>query len=197
VKLILASASPRRAGLLAAAGYQFDVLPADIDEVHLEGVGLVQLTRENAGLKAWRIAERHPDAIVLGADTLVSVNGCALGKPADLDHARAMLRQLSGRPHHVCTAVCLASAAVHRAVTFEVLTTVRFRTLTDADVADYLSKVNPLDKAGAYGIQDHGEIIIAGIEGSYSNVMGLPMERLHRELDWFRSACAELHPGNP
>ncbi len=190
--LLLASASPRRAELLREVGITFTIQSASVTEVHHPGVGLIQLTRENAALKAWHVAELRPHALVLGADTLVSVDACALGKPADFAEARVMLHRLSGRTHEVCTAVCLACAEARRSVSFEVVTEVTFRPLSDEIITRYMDHCHPLDKAGAYGIQDQGEMIVSGLTGSWTNVMGLPMERLLVELRLFQAALDVL-----
>lgn len=191
-ELILASTSPRRRELLSEAGYQFRLLVVPVEEWHDETVSHQELTRSNAALKARSVAHQVPDAIVIGADTLVSVDGIALGKPADLAEATSMLRRLSGRAHEVGTAVCLVHAASRRSVSFEVVTEVVFKTVTEAEIAAYFSLMNPLDKAGGYAAQEHGEMIIDHFEGSLSNVVGLPMERLKIELGLFYQALEVL-----
>jgi septum formation protein len=191
-ELILASTSPRRSQLLEEAGMRFRVVTVPVEEIHVEEMPLVQLTRLNAELKARSVAEEHPQAIVIGADTLVSVDGCALGKPATQAEAQAMIRRLSGRTHEVGTAVCLVHEATRRAVHFVVVTRVVFRELTDAQISTYLSLIQPLDKAGGYAAQDHGDMIIDHFEGSLSNVVGLPMERLLAELAMFQDSLGLL-----
>ncbi len=192
-ELILSSTSPRRSQLLEEAAVSFRVVTVPVEEIHVEEMPLVQLTRLNAELKARSVAEAHPHAIVIGADTLVSVDGCALGKPATLAEAQAMIRKLSGRAHEVGTAVSLVHEATRRAVHFAVVTRVVFRELTDAEISTYLSLIHPLDKAGGYAAQDHGDMIIDHFEGSLSNVVGLPMERLLAELALFQEALALLN----
>jgi len=180
--IILASASPRRHELLRAAGIDFDVVVSTAEEIHDHDMPASVLCEENAAIKARDVAARHPDAMVIGADTLVFLDGRALGKPADTAEARAMLRMLSGRTHSVCTGVCIAGPGPDE-IRFHEMTQVTFRNLGDADIERYISLVYTLDKAGAYGIQDHGEIIIEGISGgSFENVMGLPVARLVEEL---------------
>ncbi len=191
-EIILASTSPRRTELLTAAGIPFRVATVPVTEVHDEAMPLAVLTRLNAELKARSVASAFPDAIVIGADTLVSVDNCALGKPATLAEAHAMLRRLASRAHEVGTAVCLVHERSLRAVHFTVLTQVVFHPLTDAQIAHYLSLIQPLDKAGGYAAQDHGEMIIERFEGSLSNIVGLPMERLTEELALFQQALAGL-----
>lgn len=175
IKLILASASPRRHELLAAAGLEFEVIPSPAEEIHDLTLGMAGLCEENARLKATAISPIHPDAAVIGADTLVFLDGDALGKPKTLDEAKSMLRRLSGRVHQVCTGICIAGPGASLR-SFHCVTDVVFRDLDETSISRYLALGNPLDKAGGYGIQDHGDIIISGINGSYENVMGLPVD---------------------
>ena len=175
--LVLASGSPRRRELLAQAGLVFEVVISPAEEIHDAALPPAVLCEENARLKAAAVALAHPAATVIGADTLVFIAGEPLGKPADLAAARTMLRRLSGRTHTVCTGVCVIHPGAG-AVTFHELTEVVFRVLDEATIDTYLALVNPLDKAGAYGIQEHGELIIAAIRGSFDNVMGLPVARV-------------------
>lgn len=180
--LILASASPRRRDLLTEAGYDFEIIAANVEESHDERMPLHALTMENAAAKARHIARRYSDRLVIGADTLVAIDDCALTKPVDMNEARAMLRRLAGRTHEVCTSVAIlcGAAAVERK--FEVVTRVTFLPLTEAQRDKYLTLINPLDKAGGYAAQEHGDRIIANVEGSWTNVVGLPMEALAAEL---------------
>ncbi|MFA6564608.1 MAG: Maf family protein [Verrucomicrobiia bacterium] len=184
MKLILASASPRRAELLRSLGLQFDVLPTGVDERDEHPASFHDLAIHNAQAKAHDVAARHPDALVLGADTIVVLGTEVFGKPSSLDDARQMLRSLSGCSHSVITGVCLVCHGESRERVFAVETRVQFRQLADADIEQYLDAVHVLDKAGAYAIQE-GPPIVAGIEGSYSNVIGLPLERLTVELREF------------
>jgi septum formation protein len=181
VNVILASASPRRKELLSATGIPFEVIASPAEEIHDAAIPLDELCEKNAELKALAVAAEHPDAAVIGADTLVWIDGEPLGKPKDLDEARVMLRKLSGRSHTVCTGVCVVfpGGKVER---FHELTAVRFLPLEDTRIEAYFEKTNPLDKAGAYGIQDSGEMIVEGIEGAFDNVMGLPVKRLAEVL---------------
>jgi septum formation protein len=174
---ILASSSPRRRELLAAAGLEFEVVASPAEEIHDAAMDPGELCETNAALKAAAVAETRPDATVIGADTLVFLDGEPLGKPADLAEARRMLRRLSGRAHQVRTGVCVIRPGGARLL-FHETTEVVFRELDEAAVETYLTLANPLDKAGAYGIQEHGERIVEGISGSYDNVMGLPVARL-------------------
>ena len=171
--VILASASPRRAALLREAGPEFAlmrIMPSDAEE---GGDPL-----ENARLKAESVAASNPRAIVIGADTVIRFGDETIGKPADLDDARAILAKLSGRTHDVVTGVCVRCLENDILVRFEAITHVTFRVLTPEMIEKYIKAVNVLDKAGAYAIQEHGDDIIEGIEGSRTNVIGLPVERL-------------------
>ncbi len=174
MRIILASGSPRRKELLEKAGLHFEVIPSPAEEIHDASIGMATLCEENARLKAAAIAAWHRECVVIGADTLVFLDGDPLGKPKDLAEASLMLRRLSGRKHQVCTGVCIVGPGERIAVFHEV-TEVVFRELDDDAISGYLSKTSPLDKAGGYGIQDHGESIVAGIEGGFDNVMGLPV----------------------
>jgi septum formation protein len=176
--LVLASQSPRRIELLREAGYTFDILVPDVEEAHDASLTPEALTVENARRKAAAGAALRPEALVIGADTLVYVDGDPLGKPKDLDEALAMMRRLSGRQHQVCTGVYLARESGSAGEGFHVITEVTFKPLTNALIQAYHARVNPLDKAGAYGIQECSEMILHHYEGSWTNVMGLPMEKL-------------------
>lgn len=188
--VILASASPRRVDLLRQIVTDFEVVPSDAPEVHDEQLTAWEMAQVNAYRKARAVAKKFPDALVLGADTLVYLDREAklFGKPADLVEAERMLGQLAGQIHAVITGVCLLHLRSHRQRVFAEWTDVRFHPLTPKQIKDYLALINPLDKAGAYGIQDHGERIVAEISGSYSNVVGLPVERLRAELRAWQTA---------
>lgn len=181
-RFVLASGSPRRRELLEEAGYEFEIISPPVEEVSHDWLTLRELTICNATRKAWRVAQTLPDAVVLGADTLVSIDDRVIGKPADIEEARQILRRLSGRSHVVGTAVCLCHLALGKSQTLYALSRVEFRDLTGSAINSYLAKVNPLDKAGAYAAQGHGKQIIKQIDGSYSNVVGLPMEETARLL---------------
>lgn len=184
--LILASASPRRAELLRFLGLRFRIVPSDADEVAPAHLSPRELCRLNAYRKARAVAERFPEALVLGADTLVFLGRRIFGKPASRRDAERMLLQLQGRTHHVVTGVALIQRSVERERVFAVTTAVRFRSLTPMQVRRYLARVNPLDKAGAYAIQEHGELLVEEVVGSFTNVVGLPLERVEAELRaWF------------
>ena len=142
-----------------------------------------ELCQLNAHRKARAVAKKIPDSLVLGADTLVFLGGEIMGKPRDLADARRMLARLQGRTHQVVTGVSLIHLRGHRERLFAVSTDVTFRPLDERQMGDYLSKTNPLDKAGAYGIQEHGDLIVSEISGSFSNVVGLPVDQLQVELN--------------
>ncbi len=177
MRVVLASGSPRRRELLADAGLSFEVMVSPADEIHDAAIPLEELCERNAELKAAAVAAREPGAAVIGADTLVWIDGTPLGKPRDMAEARGMLRLLAGRTHTVCTGVCVVFPG-GRAERFHELTRVRFRPLDEARITEYFEKANPLDKAGAYGIQENGELLVEGIEGAYDNVMGLPVAKV-------------------
>lgn len=185
-RLILASASPRRRELLASLGAEFDVVTASVDEHEAEDADPRQLVRHNAALKAEWVARQHPSAVVLGADTTVFVDGTVLNKPADLDDARRMLRLLSGRAHAVFTGLALRCIDERLSEDHGVESRVYFRTLDATAIEAYLSAAHALDKAGAYGIQDHGDMIIERWEGSLTNIIGLPVEETKAVLTRLR-----------
>jgi septum formation protein len=181
-ELILASASPRRRQLLASLGLKFRVEVAQVEEWEAGDADPASLVRHNAALKADAVSARNPAALVIAADTTVALAGRVYNKPADLAAARAMLRALGGRTHHVYTAVSLRHGAGRRASDFVEVSCVTFRPLDDAAIDHYFTLTDPLDKAGAYGIQDGAEWIVEHFAGSRSNIMGLPLERLAGEL---------------
>ena len=184
-QLILASASPRRAELLRQLQAEFQIVPSDAAEIIDEQLSPLELCQLNAHRKARAVAKKIPNAMVLGADTLVFLDGEVMGKPRDLADARRMLARLQGRTHQVVTGVSLIHLRGSRERLFAVGTDVTFRPLDESQINGYLSRMNPLDKAGAYAIQEHGDMIVSEIFGSYSNVVGLPVEQLQLELnDW-------------
>ena len=161
----------------------FEILPATVDEVAHDHLTPLEVCQLNAHRKARAVAKKVPDALVLGADTLVFRDSEILGKPHNLAEAERMLSRLQGRTHQVVTGVCLMHLRAHVERIFAVSTDVLFHPLTRRQIRDYLAKIHPLDKAGAYAIQDYGELIVSEISGSYSNVVGLPVEKLRAELD--------------
>lgn len=180
--LILASASPRRAELLRQLKLEFEIVPSAATETFDEHLSPLELCQLNSHRKARAVAKNFPDALVLGADTLVFLERKIFGKPRDLSEAKEMLGQLQGRTHQVVTGVSLIHLRAHRERIFAVSTNVTFHPLGEKQIRDYLTKINPLDKAGAYAIQEYGDKIIAEISGSYSNVVGFPLEQLKEEL---------------
>ena len=176
LEVILASQSPRRRELLTLVGITHVVRPADIDESLLPGEEPVPHAERLAREKAHRLAERHPDAVVIAADTIVVLDGEIIGKPVDVAEACATLARLSGRTHTVYTAIAVARGGRTESAVEAVAVT--FRTLGSAEIADYVSTGEPMDKAGAYGIQGFGATIVERIEGDYFSVMGLGLRRL-------------------
>lgn len=175
-RLILASASPRRRELLAGLGVNFDVVVAEVTEHEEETTDPRVMVAHNAALKADWVAARHPEAVVLGADTTVFIDGTALNKPRDGAEARAMLRRLSGRTHTVFTGLAVRGLAGGLKIDEGVASEVEFKALDETTIEAYLARVHTLDKAGGYGIQDHSELIVAGYRGSLTNIIGLPVE---------------------
>lgn len=181
--LILASASPRRNELLRQLGLQFNILPSEVEEIHHDQLTAREVSQINAYRKARGVAKKFPDALVLAADTLVHLDTVLFGKPVSLEEAYEMLEQLQGKTHHVITAICLLHLREHRQRIFTESTAVTFRPLDAVTIRRYLTRVNPLDKAGGYAIQEEGELLVEKIAGSYTNVVGLPVERLTAELE--------------
>jgi septum formation protein len=163
--------------LLAEAGFDFETVSPRIEEKFDVDLTLRELTMWNAIRKGTSIARAHPDKIVLAADTLIALEGELIGKPANFSEAAQILRRLSGRTHEVCSAVFICHLATARSATFHEISRVRFRRLSSAMIESYLAKADPLDKAGAYAAQGCAAEIIAKIDGSYTNVVGLPMEK--------------------
>jgi septum formation protein len=186
--LILASSSPRRSELLQQLGVEFQVLPGVVEEIQSEHLTPHETCQLNAYRKARVVAKKHPDALVLGADTIVCLGTEVFGKPLNLSDAHRMLAKLQGRTHEVVTGVCLLHLRSHRQKVFAVSTIVTFRNLHSDQIRRYLAKVNPLDKAGSYAIQEEGDEIVKRISGSFSNVVGLPLERLQEEMALWEKA---------
>jgi septum formation protein len=181
MRLILASASPRRAELLQSAGFGFTVAPAGVEEIPQTGESPEAYTRRVAHHKAAQVANgAGGEALVLAADTEVVVDGSILGKPADEDDARRMLRLLSGRSHEVLTTVVLIGRG--RTADEVSITRVWFATMTDREIGWYVASGEPMGKAGGYAIQGLGARFVERIEGSWSNVVGLPLATIHRLL---------------
>ena len=180
--IILASQSPRRSELLHREGVDFRVIVRDTEEVHDASLPPQELCAINAAAKAAAVAAEFPGDIVIGADTLVFIDGMPLGKPADETEAVAMLQRLQGRTHCVCTAVAVFMPDSSRR-DFVETSYVTFRQLSEADIRHYMGLVHVYDKAGAYAIQEHGELIIQSFEGDMDNVIGLPVTRLLQVLN--------------
>lgn len=183
--LLLASGSPRRSQLLSAAGFEVEVIKPGVAERADRHLTPRELTGWNAMRKGLAVARRNPKRVVLAADTVVALSGEVIGKPANWSDAIRILRRLSGQTHHVYSSVFIAHLVSGKAKLFGEVSQVRFRKLNDDQIRDYLSRVDPLDKAGAYAAQGHGAEIIRRIGGSYSNVVGLPMEQTIAVLEQF------------
>lgn len=181
--LILASGSPRRAEILQNAGFDFHIRPADVDEALPAGTAPADAAYELALRKARAAAKLYPEDVILASDTLVSPGNTILGKPRDAADAARMLRLLSGRTHTVYTGVCVCAAGRERCEV--VPTQVEFIRLTDDQIARYIATGEPMDKAGAYGIQGRGCLFIRRIDGDYYSVMGLPICRTAQILEEF------------
>lgn len=171
--LILASQSPRRRELLSMLGVEFTVVTADIDETMNPRLPPEQEVARVCAAKAEAVARLHPDDLILAADTIVVLDGKVLGKPHSPKEAEEMLRSLSGRAHRVMTGFCLYSGG--QAKTHVEITAVRFRSLSDGEIRAYVATGSPMDKAGAYGIQDQAGVFVQSLEGDYYNVIGLPI----------------------
>jgi len=173
---ILASASPRRIALLQTAGFDFQAEHPEIEESRSKFFSPSELTLFNAFQKAAAVANRHPEEFVLAADTVVALDSEVFGKPLDLQDARRMLIRLVGRSHDVITGIALLKASRKQLISRVVHTRVKFRALSDSEIESYLKIAEPLDKAGAYAAQNSPDMIIEKVTGSFSNVVGLPME---------------------
>ena len=181
--VILASASPRRSELLTSMDIEFEVVPSHVEEL-LDGYDFIpDLCEANARIKAEPIAELHPECLVLAADTMVYLEDIVYGKPTDLEDAHQMISKLQGRTHQVSTGVSLIyhNEEINRSLS--VITNVTFLALSSKQISEYLNKIDPLDKAGGYAIQEYKELISKKVSGSISNVIGLPVERLKEELN--------------
>lgn len=179
-KIILASASPRRKELLETAGAEFEICVADVDESIPDGTLPEDAAQLTAQKKALAVAESHKDSIVIGADTIVVAGNKILGKPRDKADACAMLAMLSGVEHRVITGVCIACG--DKKTTFAQTSNVKFYDLTAEEIEAYVATNEPMDKAGAYGIQGKGCVLVEKIEGDYFNIVGLPVARVMREI---------------
>ncbi len=181
-EIILASTSPRRRELLSKLVDHFRVIPSPAEEIHCQETPLHDLCRMNAQLKASAVAAMadHSEHVVIGADTLVYIDNTPLGKPKDRSDAIATLKKLSGKTHQVCTGVCMIFRG--QKSIFHEITEVRFKELDDAAIDLYLEKVNVMDKAGSYAVQEYGEMIVDEVNGCYTNVVGLPLDAMRKNL---------------
>lgn len=173
--LVLASASPRRAELLRLLGLEFEVIPGNAPELAGDHLTPAEVCQINACRKARVVAKQTPDSLVIAADTEVCLGARTFGKPSDHAEAAAMLTELQGRTHQVITGVCLLHLRRHRQRVFATSTDVTFHSLTAKQIERYLKLIHPLDKAGAYAVQEHGHLVVEELEGSFSNVVGLPL----------------------
>ena len=191
MKIVLASQSPRRRELLGKMGLEFTTKSPEIDEEAIHGLPAQELVKTLSREKALHIAHgEDPDTIVIGSDTVVVLDGEILGKPATPRQAEEMLTALSGRSHEVCTGVTVCQG--EKVVSQVEVTQVTFRSLTPEEVRRYVQTGEPMDKAGAYGIQGYGALLVEGIQGDYSSVVGLPVCRLGRILLDFGVDCLAL-----
>ncbi len=188
IRLILASSSPRRIEILDRLGIEFEVVPSDIEEPEpLPGEDPISFAKRVSMLKADKVRQKRKEGIILGVDTVVEISGLLLGKPADRESARNMLRLLSGKVHRVITGFTVISSKNRRLISDAVITAVKFRRLREEEIEDYLDRGEYMDKAGAYAIQGYGSNFIEYIKGCYYNVMGLPTERVIEVLRYILS----------
>lgn len=185
MKYILASASPRRKELLKYILPEFECIPADIEEVFPENLSVFDAPEYLAKIKAESLSRKYPDRIIIGSDTAVIINQTMLGKPKDRFDAEKMLKMLSGKTHAVVTGCAIIYG--NKKYTFSEKTDVEFYELTDEEISDYISSGEPMDKAGAYGIQELGSRLVKKINGDFFTVMGLPVASLHRKLKSFEA----------
>jgi septum formation protein len=187
-RLVLASRSPRRIHLLRQIGLDADVIPADTPEEIDPALSSVQNALELALRKARRVGAGVENGIVVGADTIVEIEGTLLGKPLDRGEAIRMLQMLSGRTHSVSTGIALLDRPSNRYATDVETTRVTFRSLPQEEIEEYVAGGSPMDKAGAYGIQDdYGAVFVTRIEGCFYNVMGFPLSKFHALLQEFQN----------
>jgi len=177
LKIVLASTSPRRRELMVELGFEFEVVKPLSDETSVDPDPRKRVV-ENAEAKARSVVDRHPNALIIGADTVVFLEGVFLGKPIDPDDARRMLTKLSGRIHQVFTGMAIIDTSNGSMVSCVEETMVTFRELSEEEIDEYVAGGEPLDKAGAYGIQGAASFFVDAVDGSWSNVVGLPLELL-------------------
>lgn len=179
-KVILASASPRRKELLKNIFPSFEVVPSNVDEILPEGINSYDAPQYLSKLKAFDIAKKYPDALVIGSDTSVIIDNEILGKPKDEADAFRMLKMLSNNTHYVVTGCTLVFG--DKSLSFSEKTAVKFFPLNDAEIEEYIKTKEPFDKAGAYGIQAKGSLLVEKIDGDYFNVVGLPIAKLNKYI---------------
>ena len=185
-RLILASSSPRRKDLLKQIGLDFEVIPSTVEETWEPGLSPAAVAQTLACRKAEDVARRISSGLVIGADTLVVLEGIVLGKPASRQEAVQTLKALSGKPHDVITALAVIAVEKHRVMLDEERTRVYFREIPGDEIEAYVDTGEPMDKAGAYGIQGRGILFVDRIEGCYTNVVGLPIPKLSAILSRFK-----------
>ncbi|GAA3660540.1 Maf family protein [Asaccharospora irregularis] len=178
MNIILASASPRRKEILENTKLKFDIIKSDIDEIILEKEAPIQAVMRLAFEKSMDIASKNEDDLIIAADTVVVLDENILGKPKDKEEAYNMIRSLSGRTHEVITGISLVNLGLSKKIIDYVVSTVKFKELSDEDIKDYIHTNESLDKAGAYGIQGYGAMLVEKIEGDYFNIVGLPISKL-------------------
>lgn len=186
MRLILASGSPRRRELLSMVTKEFEIRVSNVEEVVPEGLSPAETVEFLSRLKGGAVFREFPDSTVIASDTVVAVDGAILGKPGSEEEAAGMLRTLSGRAHEVYTGVYIVNR--EKEISFSQRTEVEFYSLTEEEIRDYVKTGEPMDKAGAYGIQGLGALLVKGIAGDYYNVMGFPVARVARALAEFRES---------
>jgi septum formation protein len=178
MNIILASASPRRKEILENANVKFDIIKSTIDEVILDQELPSQVVMRLAFEKCMDIASKNESDLVIGADTIVVLDNIILGKPKDKEDATSMIKKLSGKTHQVITGISLVNLNVNKKIIDYVVSNVKFKDLSEEDIKDYIQTNESLDKAGAYGIQGYGAMLVEEIQGDYFNIVGLPISRL-------------------
>ena len=178
MNIILASASPRRREILENTNVKFDVISSSIEELVLEGESPCQMVMRLAFEKGIDIASKHKSDLVISADTIVVLDNTVLGKPKDEEEAKLMITNLSGRTHQVITGISLINLENDKKVIDYVISNVKFKNLSEDDINDYIKTKESLDKAGAYGIQGYGALLVEEIQGDYFNIVGLPISKL-------------------
>ena len=181
-RLVLASESPRRLQLLKQIGLTPEVIPSNIDENSFKESSIISLIQKLAEAKGMSVADKVDNGIIISADTTVVLEKRVIGKPATQDEAISMLKELSGNMHTVLTAYNILSTPSLFSITDYEQTKVYFRSLSESEIISYVDTANPLDKAGAYGIQDSGALFVQKIEGCYNNVMGFPLTRFYKTM---------------